>query len=432
MSPNDQLSAQDVAETLGLRDGVVRRRMLGAAGILLVLGIAGAALLVRRHRNDTAAAVHYETQPATRGRLVETVSATGTLAPVNEVEVGSEVSGTMKTVEVDYNDWVTNGQVLARIDTVKLAAQVLQSEASLESARANVLDAEATVREAEAQLTRLERARELSGGKVPSQLEFAAQEATVARARAKVASSRAEVSKAQATLDLNRSDMGKAVIYSPVNGVVLTRQIEPGQTVAASFEAPVLFTLAEDLAKLELQVDVDEADVGQVHEGQEASFTVDAYPDKQFPATITQVRYGSKTTEGVVTYTTVLNVSNDDLSLRPGMTATAVITTKQADDALLVPSAALRFEPPPAPVAEPAGQKQSLLGSLLPHPPAREPKMNGANKASREPVVHVLQAGQLRAMPVTTGLTDGLHTEITGGGVEPGMDVVTGIALDKR
>jgi HlyD family secretion protein len=240
------------------------------------------------------------------------------------------------------------------------------------------------------------------------------------------------VSQAQATLDLNRSDMEKAVIHSPVDGVVLTRQIEPGQTVAATFAAPVLFKLAEDLSKLELQVDVDEADVGRVREGQEATFTVDAYPDKRFPATITQVRYGSKTTEGVVTYTTVLKVSNDDLCLRPGMTATAVITTRKAENALLVPNAALRFEPPDTTGRLPEGEKRSLISSILPHPPRRELKQGGAPKPAKESQVHLLQDSQLRAVPVTTGLTDGLHTEVTGGSMEPGMMVVTGMMSGQK
>jgi HlyD family secretion protein len=338
----------------------------------------------------------------------------------------------MKTVEVDYNDRVRVGQVLARIDTAKLEASVLQSEAALEAAQAKVLESEATLQESDAQLTRLKHVRELSGGKVPSQFEFEAQVAAAARARANVASSKAEVTKARATLDLNRSDMEKAVIISPVNGVVLIRQIEPGQTVAASFEAPVLFTLAEDLSQLELQVDVDEADVGQVSEGQEAIFTVDAYPEKRFPAAITQVRYGSKTTEGVVTYTTVLKVNNDDLALRPGMTATAVITTRKAASALLVPSAALRFEPPRAPAAGAGGRKGSLISSLLPHPPRREAKINGAPKAGAEQTVHVLENGELRAVAVTTGLTDGTLSEIKSGSIEPGMAIVTEMTTGSR
>jgi len=426
------LQSKDVTDKLGLHENVARRLILRVVGVLLVIAVVCMALVISRNRQEAAAVIHYATQPVTRGHLVETVSATGTLAPVNEVEVGSEVSGTMKTVEVDYNDRVKIGQVLARIDTSKLAGQVSQSEAALESARAKILEAEATVQEAEAQLTRLTRVRELSGGKVPSQFEFEAQQATVARARANVASCKAEASKAQATLDLGRSDMDKAVIHSPVNGVVLTRQIEPGQTVAASFEAPVLFKLAEDLSKLELQVDVDEADVGKVREGQEATFTVDAYPDKHFPALITQVRYGSKTTEGVVTYTTVLKVNNDDLSLRPGMTATAVITTRKADNALLVPSAALRFEPPQAAVTEPAGAKRSLISSLLPHPPAREAKASAEIKTNKEQRVYVLKDGQLCLMPVTTGLTDGLFTEVTTGSLEPGLNVVTEITASQK
>jgi HlyD family secretion protein len=194
--------------------------------------------------------------------------------------------------------------------------------------------------------------------------------------------------------------------------------------VAASFAAPVLFKLAEDLSKLELQVDVDEADVGQVREGQEATFTVDAYPDKRFPATITQVRYGSKTTEGVVTYTTVLKVNNDDLSLRPGMTATAVITTRKVEDSLLVPSAALRFEPPQVAVAEPAGNP-SLISSLLPHPPRNASKVNGQSKTNKVQAVHVLENGTLRAVPVDAGLSDGVRTEVTSPSLEAGMNVVT-------
>lgn len=431
MKSNEAQHAKEISKKLGLHESVGRRLILRTLATLLVLVILVVFTLVYRSRNGSGDAVQYETQPVTRGNLVETVSATGTLAPVNEVEVGSEVSGTMKTVEVDYNDRVKVGQVLARIDTSKLAAQVLQSESSLEVSGAKVLEAEATLKEAEAQLARLGQVRQLSGGKVPSQYEYEAQEAAVSRARANVASAKADVSRAKAALDVNRSDMEKAIIVSPVNGVVLSRQIEPGQTVAANFEAPILFKLAEDLAKLELQVDVDEADVGRVHEGQEATFTVDAYPDKRFPAIITQVRYGSKTTDGVVTYTTVLKVNNDDLSLRPGMTATAVITTRRRENAIVVPSAALRFEPP-ARVVESAESKSDLISSLLPHPPRRESKANGAAKVAHEERVYILDNQQLRAIPVSTGLTDGSFTELVSGSVEPGMSVVTAMATVQR
>lgn len=425
MNTPQALQPPDVAAKLGLRENVGRRLARRALLVLAVLAVAGLVAALLRSRNHAAAAVHYEAQPVARGDLVETVSATGTLAPVNSVEVGSEVSGTMKSVEVDYNDRVKVGQVLARIDTSKLAAQVQQSEASLEAARAKVLEAEATEKETAAQLARLRQVRELSGGQVPSQVEFEAQEAAVARARAGVASAKATVSQAQGTLDVNKSDLEKAVIRSPVDGVVLTRAIEPGQTVAATFESPVLFKLAESLSNLELQVDVDEADVGRVRERQPAAFTVDAYPDRHFPAAIRQVRYGSKTTEGVVTYTTVLRVNNDDLSLRPGMTATAVITTRKAGNAVLVPNAALRFTPPQTASAGAPASGRGLVGSLLPHPPMHEAQPAVASKAGREQKVHVLQDGQLREVAIVTGLTDGTQTEVVSGALQPGMQVVT-------
>jgi HlyD family secretion protein len=436
MSSTDTPPAAEVARTLQLAGSPRRRWTMRLAAALVVVAILTIALIIARRREGAASAVRFDTGLVSRGDLVVTISATGTLTPVNEVEVGSEVSGTIKTVDVDYNDKVAVGQVLARIETSKLAAQLLQSEAALEAAQAKALEAEATLTEAAAQLTRLQQVRQLSGGKVPSQYEYGAQEAAVARARANLSSAQAEVSRARATLSVNQSDLKKAVIYSPVNGVVLSRQIEPGQTVAASFESPVLFRLAEDLTRLELQVDVDEADVGQVRQGQQATFTVDAYPDKRFPAAVTQVRYSSKTTEGVVTYTTVLKVMNEDLALRPGMTATAVITTNQVEDALLVPVAALRFEPPqPAEAAEPA-QGRGLVGSLLPGPPGRSTRngtngsngSNGTHRPGREQQLYRLLDGQAVAVPVTTGLSDGTSTEVTAGELEPGMQVITAMA----
>lgn len=274
---------RDVAGTLGLDASSGRRsrlkRWLIWGTAVVALAIAALAWFMR----DRTDGVQYETAAVRRGNLTVMVTATGNLEPTNQVEVGIEVSGTIKTVEVDYNDRLKVGQVLARLDTTKLEAQVQQSEAALASARARVLQAKASVEEAKAQLARLTRVRELSGGKVPSENEMDSARAAFARARADEASARAVVAETQATLDANRADLGKAVIRSPIDGVVLTRSAEPGQTVAASFQAPVLFVLAEDLARMELHVDVDEADVGHVRDGQEATFTVDAYPDRAFP-----------------------------------------------------------------------------------------------------------------------------------------------------
>jgi HlyD family secretion protein len=339
------------------------------------------------------------------------------------VEVGSELSGIIKTVEVDHNSRVKTGQVLARLDSSKLEAQVQQSRAALESAEGKLLQAQATLKESRDKLERFKKVLELSRNQVPSQAEFQASEAVLERARADEVSARASVSQARATLKAQETDLSKTVIRSPINGIVLTRSVEPGQTVAAALQAPVLFTLAEDLTQMELIVDVDEADVGQVREGQGAVFRVDAYPDRTFEALIRQTRYGSKTVSGVVTYETVLKVSNKDLSLRPGMTATADITVKKVENAVLIPQAALRFTPP---VQEKEEQpSRGLVGSLLPRPPRPSAKRKQVeNSAGKQQTVWILKDRQPSALSISIGSTDGTMTEVTAGEIRPGMRLV--------
>jgi HlyD family secretion protein len=357
-----------------------------------------------------------------RGDLTVIVTATGTLQPTNEVDVGSELSGIIKSVEADYNDKVKVGQVLARLDTSKLDAEVTQSKAALESAKAKVRQMQATVKETESKLIQLQKVRELSSNKVPSQLDIDAAEAAFERAKADEASAVAAVSQAQATLETYQTDLSKADIRSPIDGIVLTRSVEPGQTVAAAFQAPVLFTLAEDLTKMELHVDVDEADVGQVKEGQDATFSVSAYQNRTFQARIIQTRYGSQTVDGVVTYETVLKVDNSDLSLRPGMTATADITVEKVENAILVPSAALRFTPPVQ--KEQTQSSGNLLGKLLPHPPSQSKQREEVSTDKTRQRVWVLQDGQPVAVPVAVGATDGVSTEVLKGEIEPGTAVI--------
>jgi HlyD family secretion protein len=412
---------EDVAQTLGLAGTKPRRRRWWLwSGAAILVGII---LLTALGRKPLP--VKYVTQPAQRGNLVVTVSATGALEPLKKVDVGIEVSGTIESVAADYNDEVKVGQVLARLDTTRLEAQAQQNEAALEAARAKVLQAQASVQEAEAQLARLNRVREMSGGKVPSQNDLDTATANLARYKADEESAKASVAQARAALDVTRTDLSKAVIRSPINGVVLVRAVEPGQTVAASFQAPVLLTLAEDLTQMELQVDVDEADIGRVREGQEATFTVDAYPDRAFPARVTQVRFGSQTVDGVVTYKTVLKVDNSGLALRPGMTATAVITVDRRENVLLVPNVALRF----APVAkEVTGRSRGggLVGMLLPRPPGlNDRKMEEPDTRGKEQRVWTLRSGQLVPLSIITGVTDGVQTEVESGQVEPGTELVT-------
>ncbi|MFO7556670.1 MAG: efflux RND transporter periplasmic adaptor subunit [Desulfobacterales bacterium] len=264
----------------------------------------------------------------------------------------------------------------------------------------------------------------MSNNMVPSQRDLDVAQATLHRAKAVEATARAQVTQAQAALEADETDLSKAVIHSPINGIVLTRNVEPGQTVAASFQAPVLFTLAEDLTQMELHVDADEADVGQVTEGQEAVFSVDAHPGRTFPARITQVRYGSQTINGVVTYKTVLIVDNSDLSLRPGMTATADIFVKKVENAILLPNAALRFNPSIKEKEAPS-DGGSLINKLLPRRPRSQSKQRkdstGDNKLQQ---VWTLRDGKLLAIAVRVGATDGRMTEVTSGDIKPGMPLV--------
>ncbi|MDX9820134.1 MAG: efflux RND transporter periplasmic adaptor subunit, partial [Desulfococcus multivorans] len=419
--------ADGMAKTLGLDAGSNGKHFVKKGLILLVLVLAVIFAGMKFLSAKNGAAVKYITKPLERGDLTITVTATGNLEPINQVEVGSELSGIIETVHVDYNERVTEGQVLAVLDTSKLTAQVVKSRAALASARAMVLETEATIKEAQNALNRLVAVRARSGSKAVSEQDLDAAEASLARAEAAKAAAEASVAQAQAELDANETDLSKAEIRSPINGVVLIRSVEPGQTVAASLQAPVLFTLAESLTQMELHVDVDEADVGMVKEGQNAVFTVDAYPNLKFPAKIMQVRYGSETVDGVVTYDTLLHVDNSDLLLRPGMTATADIVVQEIRDALLAPNVALRFTPPAADAPEKEASGGSVLSKLFPRPPQRDEKPKTVEDAGKQSAVWVLRNGELASIPVTTGVTDGLKTEIKTGDVSPGLELVVDV-----
>ena len=418
----------EVAALLSQGSHPGRKPWWKSALVATILVVAVVAALYWWQRDTPAAIPQFKTQPVSRGDLKVIITATGNLFPVNQVQVGSELSGIVKSVDVDYNDHVRVGQVLARLDTSKLEAQVLQSRASLEAARAKVLQTKATVEETTHNLERLQSVSEMSKGKAVSSHDLDAAQASLDRAVADEASAEAAVSQTEAVLKTIETDLAKTVIRSPINGVVLTRSVEPGQTVAASLQAPVLFSLAEDLTKMELHVDVDEADVGQVEAGQKATFTVNAYPDRTYPARISQVRYGSKTVDGVVTYETLLEVDNSDLSLRPGMTATANIVVKEVPDALLVPNAALRFVPPTISTGSKEGRNGgSVLSLLFPRPrhgtPPNRKEVNGKS-GKKEQRVWVAKEGNLSSIPVTVGATNGTFTEITSGDLQPGQELV--------
>jgi HlyD family secretion protein len=387
--------------------------------LLALLAVVGLVFVSGSWRSKAAADVpQYVTERVTRGALNVKVSATGTLQPTNEVEVGSELSGLIEAVFVDDNDTVKKGQELARLDTSRLRDQITKSEAALASAEARLAQSAATVKEATATLDRLREVSRLSGGRVPSKSEMETAEATLARADADRSSTAAAVTEARAVLSSDRTNLSKASIRSPINGVVLQRNVEPGQTVAASLQVATLFTIAEDLRQMELEVNVDEADVGRVRAGQQATFTVDAYPDRKFTAAVSRVAYGSTKTGDVVSYTAVLKVSNDDVSLRPGMTASAEIASASVENALLVPNAALRFTPPTT-TSDRGGF------SILPRPPQSNSKPTEATAADAPSQVWVLRNGSPVVVTVTTGETDGRHTSVKSEQLSEGTPVIT-------
>jgi HlyD family secretion protein len=357
------------------------------------------------------------------------VTANGTLQPTRAINIGSELSGTVLKVNVDVNDTLKKGQVLVELDTAKLKDQILRSSAGLAAAIAKVAQTSATVKETRATLARFEEVARLSGGKVPSKTELDASRAAVTRAEADETSARAGVSDASAALSTDQINQSKASIRAPSDGVVLTRNVDPGNAVAASLQAVTLFTVAEDLAQLRLQVFVDEADVGTVAIGQTASFTVSAYPARKYPANVTRVAFGSTITDNVVTYLTHLDVNNSDLSLRPGMTATATITAQQRKDVLLVPNSAMRFAPSAAGATADTktAAKGGIVSSLVPRMPRGNTRGSAASAASTAAVrqVWVLRDGVAVAVPVMPGISDGRMTEIVSGELEAGMLVIT-------
>ena len=408
---------------------------LGAA----VLAVAGAGAWWWNQGKAAHAMPQYVSQAVKKGDLALTVMANGTLQPTRSVTIGSELSGTVSRVLVDVNDQVRKGQVLVELDTTRLKSQVERSRASLAASQAKQAETAATVAEARASLERLREVQRLSGGKVPSASELDTGRATLARAMAAQKSAAASVKDAQAALASDETNLSKASIASPIDGVVLTRAVEPGYAVAATLQAVTLFTLAEDLAQLRLDVNVDEADVGSVKKGQRASFTVSAYPGRSYPAKVARVAYGSTTTDNVVTYTTRLNVDNEDLSLRPGMTASATIVSTEKKDVLLVPNAALRFTPVQAAEAgksapeAPGGGKQAgksgggFMGQLMPRPPRQGSGRPDAAAAlpAGERRIWIDEAGKARPIVVHTGISDGRMTEVTGEQLLPGMLVIT-------
>lgn len=361
----------------------------------------------------------FTTVPVGRGDIVVEVSATGTLQPLTQVDVSSELSGVIRSVFVDENQRIRKGDPLAALDTVRLNAQLERAKASAQAARSRVVEAETTLKEAEQALAR---ATELvRRGAVTTQALETAQ-ATRDRAAANVAVAEANLAIADADVKVQEADVQKSTIYAPIDGIVLTRSVNPGQTVASSMQAPVLFVIAAGLESMELKAAIDEADIGGVRTGQTARFTVDAFPQRTFDAEIGDIAFASVATEGVVTYNARLEVDNKELLLRPGMTATVAVIVREARNVLEAPAAAFRYTPP----AQGAQRPFSLRDLFMPRMPRAggPPRQRRAGEADQR-TLYVLKNGVPEAVQVRIGATDGDKTEILSGLAE-GDRVVVG------
>jgi len=408
-----------IEAALGLQPGSTRaprRRRWPWALALLAVAAAGAYYYWGA---PSEAPVSYVARPVARGDLVVEVAATGTLQPLTQVEVSSELSGVIRSVNAVENQQVAKGDVLAQLDTVRISAQIERAQANVTVAEARVTDARVTLAETEQTLAR---STQLAGRGMVAEQALETARAARDRAGSAVESAEAQLAVARADLKLAQADLAKSTIYAPINGIVLTRSVNPGQTVASSMSAPILFVIAEDLTTMELRAAIDEADIGQVAKGQPARFTVDAFPSRRFDAQISDISYASVTTEGVVTYEARLAVANPELLLRPGMTATVNIVTREDDDALLVPSAAFRFTPP-----APAARRSFSIGDLF--NPGRGmrgfgPRGGQSGQAGR--AVYVLENGQPVRRQVEIGATNGDMTEVVSG-LNEGDRVITGI-----
>jgi HlyD family secretion protein len=409
----------EIEAVLGL-DGRGRRRLWRKRAVWLALAAAliGAMAWWYAASGNQAAAIVYETQPVTRTEIIVTVTATGKIQPTTQVDVSSEMSGVVRTVNVDNNSLVKRGDVLAELDIERLNAQLDRAKATLTAAEARIADARATMAERDIALSRAQTLRK-KGISAAQDLDTA--KAAHDRAVAAINAAEADAAVARADLVLRETDIKKSRILSPVDGIVLKRSVEPGQTVASSLQAPVLFTLAGDLRRMQVEADVDEADIGSVKPGQKATFTVDAYPGRSFPAQIETIEYSPNVKENVVTYKAVLTVDNTELLLRPGMTATAEIVVQEVGDALAVPNAALRYKPP---AAQQQQEGFSLTRLFIPRMPRLEPSKNEEVTGS-DRKVWVLENSVPRETTIRVGASDGDITEVTGGDLSEGALAIT-------
>ena len=369
--------------------------------------------------------ITYKTSRIERGTIVSTVSATGNLSAVTTVQVGTQVSGTIQKLYVDYNSRVKRGQPIAEIDPSLFNASVEQAQGNYLTAEANLQKAKVTLADAE---RTYKRNRQLLTDGIISQGDFDAAETAFQSAQASIKAAEGTRAQTRGSLMQSRTNLRYSVIRSPVDGVVISRAIDVGQTVAASFQTPTLFTIAQDLTKMQIEVSVDEADISRIILDQKAGFTVDSYPEQTFHGKVVQIRNVPVITQNVVTYVVVVNVDNSDLKLKPGMTANVSIEVSRKDDALKLPPAALRFKPKTKENEAKVKKNGSRNGTEAPHsagaPGAAAGGKPGGRKAGSSQQVYILKENKPVAVPVTTGIANNSSIELLESSLKEGDEVI--------
>jgi len=387
------------------------RKHWGKILFLLLIGVGGY-LYYTTQLNEVE--TRYNTTKMSKRDLIIKVSATGNIEPTNSVDVGIEVSGTIDEVLVDYNDKVTTGQILAKLDTIKLLSQVNNSKASLDVAKANLNEAQISIDDTKQELERLLSLYKSTNGDYPNKQSIDKAKIAFQKTKALYIAYQAKVSQASALLKANEDDLKKAVVVSPIDGIVLDRKIEVGQSVVANMQIPILFTLAQDLKKMQVLIRVDEADIGKIQEKQRVEFSVDAYTKKLFNGTIRQVRLNAQMVDGVVTYEVVVDVDNTDLLLRPGMTVSADIITQKIEGSYTIPNTALRFSP------------SANISSARKYMFAPRPKKQ-QKKKTKEKSIWILEDSMPTKVSIDVGMSDGIYTVVKGDDITPDTPIIISI-----
>lgn len=391
----------------------MKKYLIILAVIIFVAGIAGYYFYNRPPE------VSYKTAKIERGTIVSTVAATGNLSAVTTVQVGTQVSGTIQKLYVDYNSRVKKGQAIAEIDPSLFNASVEQSQGNFLNADANLQKAKVALADAE---RTFKRNKQLLADGIISQGDFDVVETAVQSSKAAVKAAEGALTQTRGSLMQSKTNLRYSIIRSPVDGVVISRAIDVGQTVAASFQTPTLFTIAQDLTKMQIEVSVDEADISRIKVGQNASFTVDSYPEQSFRGKVVQIRNAPIINQNVVTYITVVNVDNTDLKLKPGMTANVSVEVARKDDALKLPPAALRFKPK-SKMEEPKEKRQasgSSTGNVIREGTGKPGERKGATGQQ----VYILKESKPVAVPVKTGVASNSSLELVEGDLKEGDEVI--------